>query len=254
MNKGEISFLFGERLKNLRKEHKLSHDKVVKKFQEKYNLKIGRDSLIAYEISDESRTKASKHPNMGMRVEYLYYLADFYGVSTDYLLGKTEIPTQNYTARKISEITGISIEVVEFFISQKAYYEKTGDDLAGSFNKFFSVENLESILQTIFLMRMALALGEAVSTNARRELMKLKSDTTSESWKAAMEWRGKLEDTKKEIRYARFESIDSYTAALDAVRNSSSILKEIDSLIADCINIIDAAENDMDYTEEDFED
>ena len=56
---------------------------------EKYGVKISRDSLMSYEISDPYHSKAGK--NKGMRVEYLRCLADFYGVSADYILGTSSI-------------------------------------------------------------------------------------------------------------------------------------------------------------------
>ena len=113
MERQNISFTLGERLKKLREERDLSHDKLIKQLYEKYNISLSRDSVMAYEIADEFRAKASKLPNLGMRVETLYYLASFYGVSVDYLLGKTDEPVPNITIRTICEQTRLSPEAVE---------------------------------------------------------------------------------------------------------------------------------------------
>lgn len=84
----EKSFIMAERLKNLREEQGLSHEKLSKALFESYGVKISSDSLINYEVSEANHTKAYK--NQGMRVEFLRCLADFYGVSSDYLLGRTK--------------------------------------------------------------------------------------------------------------------------------------------------------------------
>ena len=113
MNKQDISFIMGRRLKELREERVLSHDRLKDQLKEKYGISVSRDSLMAYEISDEKRSKASKLPNMGMRAETLYFLADFYGVSLDYLLGKTDEQTTDIDVRGICEKTGLSAKSVE---------------------------------------------------------------------------------------------------------------------------------------------
>lgn len=112
MDRQGISFILGKRLKSLREEHGLSHEKLINLLNEKYGISISRDSVMAYEISDETRSKSCKLPNLGMRVEYLYCLADFYGVSIDYLFGNTDIPTSDIKKREICEYTGLSLSTI----------------------------------------------------------------------------------------------------------------------------------------------
>lgn len=100
------SFIMAERLKRLREEKGLSHDKLSKALCENYGVKISSDSLINYEVTNENHTKAYK--NQGMRVEYLRCFADFYGVSADYLLGITEVMTPDITVQEITQKTGLS--------------------------------------------------------------------------------------------------------------------------------------------------
>lgn len=113
MDKQAISFVVGKRLKELREERLLSHDKLKDQLKEKYGISVSRDSLMAYEISDETRAKADKLPNMGMRSETLYCLADFYGVSLDYLLGKTDIKSSDTDLRSVCEYTGLTEQAVK---------------------------------------------------------------------------------------------------------------------------------------------
>lgn len=125
MDKQAISFAMGKRLKDLREERSLSHDNLIKQLNAKYGISVSRDSLMAYEISDESRTKASKFPNMGMRVEYLYCLADFYGVSLDYLLGKTDVRIPDCTVQSMCKYTGLSEYAVETLRYFNAWFGDT---------------------------------------------------------------------------------------------------------------------------------
>ena len=49
-----------------------------------------------------------------MKIEFLSCFADFYGVSTDYLLGRTDTPTPDVSLRAASEYIGLSDEVVDY--------------------------------------------------------------------------------------------------------------------------------------------
>ena len=108
MDRQAISFVLGQRLKDLREKRNLSHAELIKQLGDKYGISISRDSLMAYEIADEKRAKASKLPNLGMRVEYLYCLADFFGVSLDYLFGKTDVQTVDCDIQSACRYTGLS--------------------------------------------------------------------------------------------------------------------------------------------------
>ncbi len=104
------SFIMAERLKRLREEKGLSHDKLSKALFENYGVKISSDSLINYEVTNENHTKAYK--NQGMRVEYLRCFADFYGVSADYILGQIDDPCRISSA--IDDL-GLTEDVVKWF-------------------------------------------------------------------------------------------------------------------------------------------
>lgn len=88
----------------------MSHVRLSAALYEKYGVKISRDSLMCYEISDPYHSKAEK--NQGMRVEYLRCLADFYGVSSDYLLGSTQVRSTNPDMKQTVEFTGLSEKAI----------------------------------------------------------------------------------------------------------------------------------------------
>lgn len=113
MDRQGVSFKMGQRLKDLREGRDLSHVDLIKQLSEKYGISISRDSLMAYEIADQTRAKASKLPNLGMRVEYIYCLADFFGVSADYLLGRTDIKSADTDLQGVCGYTGLGQAAAE---------------------------------------------------------------------------------------------------------------------------------------------
>lgn len=94
------------RLKSLREEKGLSHERLSALLQEKYGIKISKDSLMNYEVSDPYHIKAGK--NQGMRIEYLRCLADFYGVSSDYLLGLTTVKSIDPNMQQTTQYSSLS--------------------------------------------------------------------------------------------------------------------------------------------------
>lgn len=104
------SLIMGERLKTLREERGYSHESLRRKICDSYGIEISVDSLKIYEVSKAHHSKAYK--NEGMRVEYLRVFADLYDVSTDYLLGLTDIKSRDYSISTTVEITGLTEENV----------------------------------------------------------------------------------------------------------------------------------------------
>lgn len=111
------SFIMAQRLKELRNKKGLSHESLRKALMEKYEIDISVDSLKNYEVSTDNHKKAYK--NDGMRVEYLRYLADFYDVSADYILGLTPTKSRNILVRDIVELTGLSEQSIEHLAKTK---------------------------------------------------------------------------------------------------------------------------------------
>ena len=102
----KTSFRIANRLKSERTRAGLSHAKLSDAIREKYGISISVDSLKGYEVEKENQSKTGS--NIGMRIEYLYYFADFYGVSTDYLLGRSDLRSKNEDVQTIHNTTGLS--------------------------------------------------------------------------------------------------------------------------------------------------
>lgn len=73
---------FAKRLKQLRLERDLSLDMVVYDLDRKYNIEITKSHLSRWE--NEKNTPS---------LRFAAYLAAFYGVSLDYLIGNTDVKT-----------------------------------------------------------------------------------------------------------------------------------------------------------------
>lgn len=109
------SFIMAERLRQLRERKGLSHEKLSKALFDQYDVKISSDSLINYEVVKANHTKAYK--NQGMRVEYLRCLADFYGVSADYILGEDVPMSPDITLQGIVKNTELTEDNVASLIT-----------------------------------------------------------------------------------------------------------------------------------------
>ena len=105
------------RLKSLRESRKLSHVGLSKELYVKYELKVSKDSLIKYEVSNELHS--SFGATKGMALETLYCLADFYDVSIDYILGKAKIKSTDVQMQEVNEYTGLSEQSINLVLSYR---------------------------------------------------------------------------------------------------------------------------------------
>lgn len=106
----DLSFVTATRLKSLRQARGLSHERLSKEISNRYQVKISSDSLMNYEVTDQFHSNALK--NQGMRIEYLRCLSDFYGVSSDYILGISDIKPSDITAQAVIDYTGLTDDCV----------------------------------------------------------------------------------------------------------------------------------------------
>lgn len=105
----ELSSGIACRLKELREswaeereqEKKLSHAALSEKLRQKYNILIHPDTLKFYEAGINT---SKGYNNLGMKLETLFLLADFYGVSVDYIMGRDPYPLSDKARRNISNI------------------------------------------------------------------------------------------------------------------------------------------------------
>lgn len=102
----ELTVTLAKRLRSLRQDRGLTILGLKEALKEKYGIDISGESLTNYEVKDSTHTKYGK--NEGMNVKYLRCLADFYNVSTDYLLGRSKVSTRNEEIQKVANYTRLS--------------------------------------------------------------------------------------------------------------------------------------------------
>ena len=115
------SFVMAARLKSLRENKGFSHVSLANALKDKYGIDISRDTLMNYEVSDPNHTKACK--NKGMRSEFLWCFADFYGVSSDYLLGFSGDPAPKPAAVDELGLNPIVIEEIRNLAAEMGYFD-----------------------------------------------------------------------------------------------------------------------------------
>lgn len=74
-----------------------------------------KEGDISFAWFSKLRKNAIKSPS----ADIVYTLADYFGVSSDYLLGLSDVPTTDADLRAVCEYTGLSDEAVEFIKSTK---------------------------------------------------------------------------------------------------------------------------------------
>ena len=115
--------LIAKRLRALRLKRGISHEKLAKILQEQYSISISKASLLSYENSSPEDGRLG---NRRMNVEFLDCLADFYGVSTDYLLGRKEIASPNDDIEAICTQTGLTEENALLLYSSQHLMQDSG--------------------------------------------------------------------------------------------------------------------------------
>ncbi len=93
MYNSEMKKITSQRLKELRQEKNLTFSKLADCLSKKYSSIISVPSLKNYEVVDMDNKKFNAA--YGMKIEYLYVFADFYNVTTDYLLGRSNFKNVN---------------------------------------------------------------------------------------------------------------------------------------------------------------
>ena len=122
-----------ERLADLRKEKKLSFEQLSKEL-EKRGVIISHTNLMYYEIGDSYHKLYNR--TRSMSIEILAALADFYGVSLDYLMGFTTSPTIEYQC--ISDLLRLSDDAIENLLCLQ---NDDNDFVAGYHGKAMAVLN-----------------------------------------------------------------------------------------------------------------
>lgn len=96
-----------ERLRDLRKERGITTNKMPVELAE---VMTGA-CLLNYE-EDDPANEVKFGKTKGMSIEKLVALADFYGVSCDYLLGRSDSPSHDYEVQELADYIGVNGKLI----------------------------------------------------------------------------------------------------------------------------------------------
>ncbi len=104
---------FAKRLISLREQKNITQQELADE------LGITRQSLSLYEKAERT-----------INIELLARIADFFNVSTDYLMGRTDIATLDESIQTACKVTGLSEEAIRKIQLETANYESNSVDVA----------------------------------------------------------------------------------------------------------------------------
>lgn len=163
-------------------EHNLSYSDLAARLKDRYNVEIHQDTLKFYEAGIY-HSKARK--NLGMRLETLYLLADFYQVSTDYILGRDPYPLSDRARANISRICTTPYKDI--------------------LNELLASAKLQDILNSLAASRL---------TVRKRIKEILESESISET---------RLDELKTEMRHLKRDNADDMADALRFICNYNKL-------------------------------
>ena len=104
------SSIIANKLRSLREERGLSRNRLADELSLKCNQDISGEMIRRYELVPKSNDV--KHANTSMSVKVLHALAEYFGVSTDYILGRTDIKSPDMSINAIAAFTGLTEESI----------------------------------------------------------------------------------------------------------------------------------------------
>lgn len=103
-----------ENLRACREGKGLSHERLSLELKEKCGVTVSKQALMSYEVAEKYNTKYQK--GFGMNIRYLWAFAKYFNVSTDWLLGLSNVASSNLDVADICNKTGLSEKSVDFLV------------------------------------------------------------------------------------------------------------------------------------------
>lgn len=215
---------FPSRLSEIMKEKKVSQETLASA------IGVKRQTVSLYKTGQSS-------PN----AEQLCKIAHFFSISADWLLGISETKSQDSDIQQICKQTGISEDIVNWLrICSKGQQNKqSNSQIINNFNIFFQESGEELFEFLVNLNWYAEYSKSTVKTcNDIKRALKKSQEADDLSLVDLEDWMEQLPLMMKEIRYKRFECIDSLTKRFDTTFECNSVeklLQETIKLISDGI-------------------
>lgn len=188
---------FPTRLRALREKSKVSQKALADRFG------ISKSTIGLWETGDTL-------PDAKMVSE----LADFFGVSSDYLLCRTETATINFDIRAICDCTGISEDTIKFIVSQHKHLDSSYME---AFNKFFTPVCMQEILDYLWQIQKSVnSLKETVASISATAEGKDEFPIYDDPRQNLIVKSYGIESMIMELRLERFETAEYLSTALDS--------------------------------------
>lgn len=152
-----IQAIRSERLKDLRTSMGIS----TKALADATGISVG--SLNTWENDDATAGKTSTD---GIKLENLIKLADFYGVSLDYLAGRTDVKSPSPTLQGVCEYTGLTEKVVE---KLNVHVERIKENHPLAFGSEYMLESLSLFLECKSSMTLFALLSHYIQAKGKAE-------------------------------------------------------------------------------------
>lgn len=154
MSTNSISFdyvLCSRRLKELRQEKHISHQALAD------TIGVSKQVVINYEVAANNGGVVTNSPSdktlsvAGMKIETLYKLAEYYNVSTDYLLGRTDVKTADTQLKTICEVTNLSEAAAKKIIKLNEKENQSDIDYSDMlFNQMIESPEFDEIVNVLY--------------------------------------------------------------------------------------------------------
>ena len=197
-----------ERLKALRTERGISHERMSDAIEKQYGVNMSKQTLINYENAEEFRTKAGAAK--GMSAERLATLADYFGVSADYLLGISDSPSIRENMRIAQKTLGISAtsaENISKVTREKRYpsMKLNAQRLGAALDLLLSSGALKEIAQSLYNL-----------LDASEEMRRIGQWTVEDLQEQDLDSAEKdIEDAFSDYRLARLDLTESIQALMN---------------------------------------
>lgn len=196
---------FPSRLSEIMKEQKVSQEKLAGA------LGVKRQTVSLYKTGQSS-------PN----AEQLCKIASFFGVSSDWLLGLSDVKSVDYDIRKIHEVTGLSEAALDCLVDQRRILLGVGVDSTGGEGR--AINDLLSVKGGKYILRAMHSFGSRrgesrVSAESKIQDLERFIGENNISKNDAFPYVGDLRkeffSLEKTESYERFNLIDSFVKLID---------------------------------------